>query len=208
MNEWLNNNIEHNEYNFTVELNCLNNIPHPSLLIRQILKPDHIDLFEIEKFIHSKTGSILETSIYKVLKNRSELIFQKKTDESTFKEEFIFEDTKHMVDFHVECFTKNSEFKIESNPNIVFFDFDSLKFPIKIRSWRNGDYFYPLGMNHRKLLSDFFINNKIPLFEKEKIKVMVSGEEICWVAGMRIDNRFAITSSTEKIFKISYLKNL
>jgi len=63
-------------------------------------------------------------------------------------------------------------------------------------------------MKNKKLVSDFLINNKVSLFDKENVKVLTSNNQIIWVVGMRIDNRFAITESTKSILKIEYFKSV
>ncbi len=72
-----------------------------------------------------------------------------------------------------------------------------LKFPLTWRKWRPGDYFHPLGMQHRKKLSDFFIDLKMSVTDKEQATVLESDGKIVWVAGHRIDERFKLTESTK-----------
>ncbi len=87
---------------------------------------------------------------------------------------------------------------------IASFDKSNLKFPLVIRNWKKGDYFYPFGMKGRKKLSDFFTDHKIPLPDKKKIWIMESGGEIAWIIGMRTDDRFKVTPSTRNILQIKY----
>jgi tRNA(Ile)-lysidine synthase len=74
---------------------------------------------------------------------------------------------------------------------------------LKIRRWKLGDTFQPLGMKGKKKLSDFMIDEKIPLNLKRNVLVLISGEDIVWVAGHRIDDKYKITSHTKKVFKIA-----
>jgi tRNA(Ile)-lysidine synthase len=94
-------------------------------------------------------------------------------------------------------------FKISREPNIACLDFDKLEFPLLIRKWQEGDYFQPLGMTGFKKLSDFFIDEKIPVHHKENTWLLCSGEKIVWVIGMRIDNRFKIDEKTGHVLKIT-----
>jgi tRNA(Ile)-lysidine synthase len=73
---------------------------------------------------------------------------------------------------------------------------------LQIRKWVKGDYFYPLGMSRPKKLSDFFIDLKYSKPDKEKQWLLCSGDDIVWVIGRRIDNRFKITDTTKKILII------
>ncbi len=93
-------------------------------------------------------------------------------------------------------------------PNhVAQIDFDKLKFPLSVRSWKIGDYFYPLGMKSKKKLSDFMIDIKIPLNLKRRIKVIESGGEIVWIAGYRIDERYKLNKSTKQIYQIEYFES-
>ncbi len=88
------------------------------------------------------------------------------------------------------------------NENFAFLDYDLLKFPLVIRRWINGDYFYPIGMKKRKKISDFFIDNKFSIIDKNNAWLLCSEDDIIWVIGKRIDDRFKITNRTKKIFII------
>ena len=101
--------------------------------------------------------------------------------------------------------SKNSKHQISKNNNIASLDFDKLKFPLEIRRWRKGDFFYPFGMNGKKKLSDFFIDNKFSILEKENAWLLCSENKIVWLIGHRIDNRFRITHQTKKVYKIELL---
>lgn len=89
--------------------------------------------------------------------------------------------------------------KIDFNddPTIAMLDADKIKFPLHWRKWKPGDSFYPLGMNHRKKLSDFLIDQKVSLADKEAITVLESENEIVWVVGWRVDDRYKIALATQ-----------
>ena len=87
-------------------------------------------------------------------------------------------------------------------PEIAFIDADKLEYPLLVRRWREGDSFVPFGMDGHKKVSDLLIDSKVPVAEKQRQFVVVSGGEIVWVVGRRLDDRYRITSKTENVLKI------
>jgi tRNA(Ile)-lysidine synthase len=78
---------------------------------------------------------------------------------------------------------------------------------VQIRGWEEGDKFKPLGLNGWKKLSDFFIDEKLSILEKEKVKLVVSNDEIVWVVGMRVDDRFKVNKDTHTVLRVTYNPN-
>jgi tRNA(Ile)-lysidine synthase len=97
--------------------------------------------------------------------------------------------------------------ELSAHGSVEYFDADTLKFPLTLRKWRKGDYFYPLGLGKKKKLSDFYIDKKLSIPEKEKTWLLLSGEEIVWVVGYRIDHRFRVGENTGNICIIEFGKN-
>ena len=96
---------------------------------------------------------------------------------------------------------KNS-LKFNENALIEHICGNEIKLPLTIRSWEKGDFFYPLGSNNRQKLSDFFTNNKVSRINKKKIPIVLNGDQIVWVAGYRMDNRYKVTSKCTNVFKL------
>lgn len=96
-----------------------------------------------------------------------------------------------------------NEYDQEANHNKALLDFDKLKFPLTLRFPKKGDRFVPLGMRGSKLLSDFFIDEKVPLNKKAQIPVVESAGEIVWVAGYRISDVYKLTPDTQNVYVIT-----
>ena len=98
---------------------------------------------------------------------------------------------------------------IKKEKAYAYLDIDKLEFPLILRKWKKGDYFYPFGMAmKKKKLSKYFKDQKIPIHEKETIWILESGKKIVWIAGERIDERFKVTRQTKSVMTIKLIKGL
>jgi tRNA(Ile)-lysidine synthase len=164
----------------------------------------NVQLDDLIKVINGKTGGQITISDYLVLKNRKELIVSKvNTESKTFLSlNSINELLKAPGIISATISEKKSNREIPSDSNIASVDSDKISFPLLIRKWEKGDYFYPFGMDQRKKLSDYFIDRKYTRFEKERKLILLSDGKIVWIIGDRIDNRFRISQSTKNILTI------
>jgi len=85
---------------------------------------------------------------------------------------------------------------------MAFMDYENLQFPLRIRNFRPGDRFCPLGIQGTQKLKEFFIDHKVPRFERPKIPLLISGEMIVWIVGYRIDERVKVTEKTKRVLKV------
>lgn len=96
---------------------------------------------------------------------------------------------------------------IEKNdPDTAFLNGDKVQFPLIVRNFMPGDRFIPLGMKGRKKVKKYFIDLKVPLRDRKLTPILLDGDEIVWICGYRIDDRFKVTSDTKKLLKVS-IKN-
>ena len=96
----------------------------------------------------------------------------------------------------------------ESSKKKAYFDYQRIEAPLSLRNREEGDRFQPLGMRGSKKLKDFFIDEKIPLKERERIPLLLSGEEIIWVVGQRISDKAKITDKTKKVLMVEVKKSV
>lgn len=96
-------------------------------------------------------------------------------------------------------FHAGNDKNISNDPAVATIDFSAVRFPLLWRRWKSGDTFRPLGMKKNKKLSDFLIDEQVPLSEKSRVTVVLSGDDIVWVAGYRIDERYKVTPRTHTV---------
>ncbi len=164
---------------------------------------------EVLDLIDSQPGKICSFRNIEVLKDRHFIIIRTSKSTQDTGEYLIHENDTFInnpMSLEISSFKIHKRFEISTNQNIALLDHDKLKFPLKLRKWREGDKFKPLGMKNFKKLSDFFTDIKINLFEKSEIWIIESGDNIVWIVGHRIDDRYKITNKTENICQITYGK--
>jgi tRNA(Ile)-lysidine synthase len=156
-------------------------------------------LDDLLKVINGKTGGQIITNCCRIIKNRKEIIVSQENSrsESVYTLNTLDGFKKIPGILSAELFEVNDTFQIPYDSAIACLDYNKLNFPLIIRKWETGDNFYPLGMKQKKKLSDYFIDNKYSLLDKENILILESDSKIVWIIGDRIDNRFKITRSTK-----------
>ncbi len=138
-----------------------------------------------------------------VLKNREVLLFYQAEPQPVFPAELYPGDSVSWGKYTIRLQAVKDEDVVLNNASAQeFFCADRVLFPLTVRAWQEGDFFYPLGMKGKKKISDFFIDQKIDENQKNSIPLVCSGKEIVWVAGMRLDNRFKINETCNKIYHI------
>jgi tRNA(Ile)-lysidine synthase len=160
---------------------------------------------EIIALLDSESGRYISSTSHRIIKNRKWLIIApvKAEDADTILIESWESSLQSPVGslqlqvisaVNCQLSTVNSE---------IHLDTKEITFPLLLRKWKTGDYFYPLGMKKKKKLSRFFIDNKLSKTEKENVWVIESNKRIIWVVGHRIDERFKVTEKTKEVLKIS-----
>ncbi len=155
--------------------------------------------------LYRQSGKTFISATHRLVKDRNHLILTEISESITYKYDVDITDTQITLGDRTLLFTqiKNSnEYKIPITSEKTAIDFSKLQFPLIIRKWRIGDFFVPLGMKNAKKLSNFFIDQKLSILEKEEVWLLTSTNEIVWVIGQRLDDRYKITPSTKKILEI------
>ena len=153
-------------------------------------------------------GRTFESTGYRLLLDRDKLILTPK-NKLTNSSLFIGKDDSgvNYGSYKLNVLHDDSPLIVKDNTMAVSIDTGLLVYPLTLRPWQQGDYFYPIGMKTRKKLSDFFIGQKVPLHQKPEIPVLVNGnDEIIWICGYRPDNRYKVTDNTKKVTIFELLK--
>ena len=201
--------INQTHQNLEVDITGLLKSPHPKILLYEILSDFHFNASVIDEVFQSldgESGKKFYSKTHWVLKDR-EILFISERKETEDKLFYIEKDDIELfapLDLSIEKIQAKG-FEIIKKNTVACLDLEKVEFPLMIRKWQQGDYFQPLGMNGFKKVSDFFIDQKIPIHEKENTWLLCSGKNIVWIIGHRIDNRFKVTSKTQKILKIEML---
>jgi len=167
------------------------------------------DVAHIVESLDSISGKLFYSEKYQLLRDREYLVLTERA-EKDYGEYELSENGLTVVSkqkFECQVFERPVDFKFSTNPHIACFDADKLTFPLKLRKWQEGDVFHPIGMKGRKKISDYFIDNKFSLTDKESAWLLVSGDDIVWLVGHRMDDRYKITNSTQSICQISVVFN-
>jgi tRNA(Ile)-lysidine synthase len=194
-----------NEYHISIAQ--LKKYEHTSLLY-ELLYPFGFtpgQVGEAAFLLNAKTGAQLEAAAekWRLIKNRKLLIIAPLLP---MPFDYIeIESVEEVIKFPGGILTflpaKASEITF-GKAGQVLIDAQHLQFPLLLRKWKEGDYFYPLGMRKKKKVSRQLIDLKLSVSEKEKVWVLTTGDKICWVVGIRLDDRFKITNQTNHVIQI------
>jgi len=185
--------------------------PHDTYLF-ELLKPYGFTFPVVKEIVHSLdtfSGKIFYSHSHRLLRDRENFIIQPLAElkaEPAKSETYTFEKGISQLEYPIHLGAYETD-QIDDLPmgkaSIAFLDMEKLVFPLQLRRWAKGDWFIPLGLKGKKKLSDFFVDQKFSLSDKEKTWLLLSGNDIVWVIGKRIDNRFRISPKTKKAFVVS-----
>ncbi|WP_309613686.1 tRNA lysidine(34) synthetase TilS [Flavobacterium sp.] len=179
-------------------------LPNYQSYLYQWLEPfGFSDWNSINDLVIAQSGKQVFSETHVLLKDRNELILFPKQNEIEPVNFLISKDQKE-VKFPLKMAFCNVDDISVQTTNTIFVDEDKLQFPLVIRKWQEGDWFYPSGMIGRKKLSKFFKDEKFSLLDKSSTWLLCSENQIVWVIGKRLDEQFKVTESTTKILKINY----
>jgi tRNA(Ile)-lysidine synthase len=180
-------------------------LSHPKAYMYQLIKsfdfPEFNDVFNL---IESQSGKQVFSATHRLIKDREYLLLSELTSNETLSREINSNDKQVQCALGILTFEEVNGIG-DASKSVIFVDKDMLEYPLTLRSWQEGDMFFPIGMEGKKKVSKYFKDDKLSLIEKEKSQLLCSGKKIVWIVGRRTDNRFKVTESTQHILKIQLL---
>lgn len=163
---------------------------------------------DLINIMDGRTGGQMFTHTHRLVKNRKEIIVSALSEQGieSYIAGSVDELNKVPGILSARIINVTPGFKIPSDSGTACLDLSAVDFPVIIRRWQPGDFFYPFGMKQKRKLSDFFTDRKYSRFDKEKTLILESGGNIAWIIGERIDNRFRISEKTKIALVIKGLK--
>ena len=159
------------------------------------------------ELLYSASGRYVASSSHRMLRNRNWLIISPLETRAATNVLVEEGDTKVAFAGGVLLWQRVAVEKLgglDQGPRVALLDASAVRFPLLLRPWKPGDYFYPLGMRKKKKLARFFIDNKLSVAQKEKVWVVEMDKKIVWVVGMRIDDRCRLGAGTKEVLRIEW----
>lgn len=198
-----------------IDIQKLHSYPAPSSVLFELLQPFGFNNDQVSQALQSadnQPGSIFHSTTYQLLVDRFCLILSLGENTGGVFEISTVSDSPMVLQDNTSLQFTQHEFvptSVISELSTAWFDASRLQFPLRLRHWQEGDWFCPLGMGgKRQKLQDFYSNNKLSRFEKERIWLLESGGQIAWVVGWRMDERFKVIPETKTVIQAVFLQEV
>jgi len=192
----------------TVDISALRSLSPPGTWLFELFSPYGFTRSQCEgirQMLEANPGRRSVSPTHQLYKDRDRLILVESTRRRMERYYIDSPEQSSSLPFpmDLEILDRKELAAIPADPMTACLDLDLIQFPLTLRHWLHGDYFFPLGMEQMKKVSDFFVDNKVAVPEKERTWILASGRKIVWIVGHRIDHRFRITERTEKVLVLS-----
>ncbi|GAA4230787.1 tRNA lysidine(34) synthetase TilS [Postechiella marina] len=187
-------------------INDIKALSNPKAYLYEMLKPyNFTEWNDVVNLLEAQSGKHVFSETHRLLKDRHCLILTEIEGETQSEISILKTDKKVETPFGI-LLLEDVDTITEKQPYVIYVDKALVDFPLQLRPWQEGDYFYPLGMSGKKKLSKYFKDEKLSILDKENVWLLCSGNKIVWVVNRRADNRFKVNKGTSSILKIE-IKN-
>lgn len=192
------------EGQYRVEIEALQKLKNPKVYVFELLREFGFNAWnDVVDLLDGQSGKQLFSSSYRLIKDRDYLLLQKKETSIETSEIVCINDSESSIETPIRLHIEEVNRITDTEKNSFYTDKKLLKFPLIVRKWKNGDYFYPVGMQGKKKLSKYFKDEKYSLIDKENQWLLCNEEDIIWIIGKRSDNRYKVTQPTNTIIKFT-----
>ena len=198
--------VTKNDFGYELDIAFLKKIPNTRQVLFQLLKSFGFTNWEdVVELLDAQPGKVVFSGSHRLIKDREKLLLTKIPSEQKANTVFSIDENEDFVMLPIGTFSISTSRAIESfDRHCIYVPIRKLSFPLKIRKWQAGDHFIPFGMKGTKKISDFMKDEKFSLPEKESTWVLLSDDKIVWVINHRLDDRFKVEKSDNKLLKISF----
>ncbi len=178
-------------------------------IVWEIIQPYGFNAGQVQDVLHlchAHNGAYTASATYRIFRNRKWLIIA--SLQSKAADHILIENKEELIETiagKLEIKQKQATQIVQADRLTACVDMKYISFPLILRPWKTGDYFYPLGMNKKKKINRFLIDLKLSATAKEKVMVLEADKKIIWVVGLRIDNRCRIIENTETMLQLKWI---
>ena len=185
-----------------INLTELMQLPNYRAYLYQWLQPFGFTAWDdIYDLVNATSGKQIFSTDYVLLKDRTDLIVFPKKESKEKESYWIVKGVKEVkIPLNIS-FCKATDTSHQTR-NTIFVDENKLTYPLEIRKWQEGDFFYPIGMEGKKKVSKFFKDEKLSLIDKSNVWLLCSDNQIVWIINKRQDNRFKVDNNTTNTLQI------
>ena len=192
------------EFGYSFRINLLKTIPHLRAVLYELFRSfGFTEWNDVYDLLEAQPGKIVYSKTHRLIKDRENLLLTILPEVEEREFEIMAEEDVVMLPMGAFQFEEVGQID-ESGDSVIYLDLNKLQFPLTVRKWQEGDYFFPFGMKGKKKLSKFFKDEKLSLPQKESCWLLCSRDEIVWVIGYRADARFGVDKDTSTILKLTY----
>ncbi len=192
--------FEKTEDGYRVSLNELGVLYPQQSYIRMLFKPYGFTAFEdIAKLLKGLSGKEVYSKTHRLVRDREHLLLTVLKHEESLS--YSIHSGQSTISEPIQMQISGVDRMNETSNQILYTDKAALKYPLTVRKWKKGDYFYPFGMQGKKKLSKYFKDERVDIIAKGKQWLLCSEDKIVWVIGRRGDRRFSVTDNTKEIIK-------
>ena len=209
MQAWIDKNRKDENSGFSLSKSKLIQMPHLEILFTEIFRALGLEagrVSELIKLLESSNSAILQTNSHEFINDRESLIVRPIL--ASGAEEFEIQDIHDVEHLPISLkfsVVSRSSIQFTGDESLAYLDLSKLTWPLLLRRPKTGDRFRPLGMKGSQLLSDFFIQKKMSLPEKESVWLLCSGDDIVWILNHRIHNDYRLRPETEQALSIQLI---